>query len=157
MGLGLDEARDGRGRLVDFGLRGLVGFVRRRDDAVVHVVFEQVDRDRIERGLDGGDLREDVDAVLALRDHALQAAHLAFDAAQAREMILGVAVVSVLVAHGSDSTPRGYGYQGGVVNERCGGGDTHPPMRRAQPRPAHEDLSAIDSGPDPPAGGGTGR
>ena len=47
------EARDGRGRLVDFGLRGLVGFARRRDDAVVHVVFEQVNRDGIERGLDG--------------------------------------------------------------------------------------------------------
>ena len=150
MGLGLDEARDGRSRLVDFGLRDLVGFARRRDDAVVHVVFEQVDRDRIERGLHGRNLREDVDAVLALRDHALQAAHLTLDAAQARKMILGVAVVAVLVAHGSDSTPRGYGCQGGVVNERCGGGDAHPPMRRAQPQPAHEDLSAIDSGPDPP-------
>ena len=33
-------------------------------------------------------------------------------------MILGVAVVSVLVAHGNDGTPRGYGCQGGVVNER---------------------------------------
>ena len=75
-----------------FGLRGLVGFARRRDDAVVHVVFEQVDRDRIECGLDGRDLREDVDAVVTLRDHALQAADLALDAAQAREMILGVAV-----------------------------------------------------------------
>ena len=32
-------------------------------------------------------------------------------------MILGVAVVAVFVAHGSDSTPRGYGCQGGVVNE----------------------------------------
>ena len=58
-------------------------------------------------------------------------------------MILGVAVVSVLVAHGSDSTPRGYGYQGGVVNERCGGGDTHPPMRRAEPRPAPVELPPV--------------
>ena len=51
-------------------------------------------------------------------------------------MIRVVGVVSVLVAHGSEDTPRGYGCQGGVANERCGGGDTHPPMRRAQPRPA---------------------
>ena len=47
-----------------------------------------------------------------------------------------VGVVSVLVAHEIEDTPRGYGCQGGVVNERCGGGDTHPSMRRAQPRPA---------------------
>ncbi len=38
--LGLDEASDGRGRLIDLGLRGLIGFSRRCDDAVVHVVFE---------------------------------------------------------------------------------------------------------------------
>ena len=51
-------------------------------------------------------------------------------------MIRVVGVVAVFVAHGSEDTPRGYGCQGGVVNERCGGGDTRPPMRRAQSRPA---------------------
>ena len=82
--------------------------------AVVHVVFEQVDRDRIGCGLDGRDLREDVDAVVTLRDHALQAADLALDAAQAREVVLGVAVVAVLGAHANESTPRGYICQGCV-------------------------------------------
>ncbi|MDK7160192.1 IS3 family transposase [Pauljensenia sp. UMB3104] len=33
-------------------------------------------------------------------------------------MILGVAVVAVFVAHGTEDTSRGYGCQGGVVNER---------------------------------------
>lgn len=51
-------------------------------------------------------------------------------------MIRVVGVVAVFVAHGNEDTPRGYGCQGGVVNERCGGGDTHPPMRRARLPPA---------------------
>ncbi|MDU7041606.1 MAG: IS3 family transposase, partial [Actinomyces sp.] len=33
-------------------------------------------------------------------------------------MILGVAVVAVFVAHGTDSTPRGYGCQGVSTIER---------------------------------------
>jgi hypothetical protein len=49
---------------------------------VAHVPVEHVDRDLLERCLDGGDLREDVDAVRILVDHSLQTADLALDPAQ---------------------------------------------------------------------------
>jgi hypothetical protein len=44
---------------------------------------EDVDGDLLERGLDGGDLGEDVDAVGVLVDHALEAANLPLDAPEA--------------------------------------------------------------------------
>jgi len=44
------------------------------------VVIEQAQRDFVQGGLDGTDLCEDVDAVAVVFDHALHAAHLAFDA-----------------------------------------------------------------------------
>ncbi len=63
-----------------------------------HVVLEHLRRDLLERGLDGGDLRQDVDAVAILLDHPLDAAHLALDPVQAlrqRILVLGVAVHQV--------------------------------------------------------------
>ena len=62
----------------------LVGLVRLlvvggAHHAVPRVVVQQAERDLVERGLDGGDLRQDVDAVAVVLDHALDAAHLALD------------------------------------------------------------------------------
>src|SRR5512133_4165172 len=54
-------------------------------DAMACVVVEQAERDLVERGAHGADLGEDVDAVAIVLDHALDAADLAFDAAQALE------------------------------------------------------------------------
>ena len=62
---------------------------------------EHVDGDLLERGLDGGDLGEDVDAVGVLLDHALEAAHLALDAAEAVVDGFGVGL------HDRRSIPRG--------------------------------------------------
>jgi hypothetical protein len=50
---------------------------------VAHVAVEHVDRDLLERRLDGGDLREDVHAVGVLVDHPLETADLALDPAEA--------------------------------------------------------------------------
>ena len=47
------------------------------------VPVEQPERDLVERGLDGGDLRQDLDAVAVVVDHPLDAAHLALDLLQA--------------------------------------------------------------------------
>src|SRR5215212_11415539 len=52
-------------------------------DAVVHVVVEELEREALERRVHGGDLREDVDAVPVVVDHALDSADLAFDAVEA--------------------------------------------------------------------------
>jgi hypothetical protein len=75
---------------------GVVGF--RAGDAMTGVVVEQAERDLVERGLHGGDLGEDVDAVTVVVDHALNAAYLAFDALETGlELIFRCAVP----AHGS--------------------------------------------------------
>ena len=51
-------------------------------------------------------------------------------APQAREVVLGVAVVAVLVAHRKESTPRGYRCQGECGDTPCGACDTHSPKWR---------------------------
>jgi hypothetical protein len=53
---------------------------------MVQVIAHQVAGDSAERFLDTGDLRDDVGAVAIVFDHLLQAANLAFDAAQALEV-----------------------------------------------------------------------
>ena len=81
--LGPDEPRDRLGGFPDFLVRGVAAFGHRLGDAVAEVLLKQAERDRLQ-GLSGGrDLGEDVDAVLVLVDHPLQAADLAFDPAQA--------------------------------------------------------------------------
>ncbi len=52
------------------------------------VVVKQTERDFVKRGLDGANLSEDIDAVAVLLDHALDAADLAFDPAQAVEQLV---------------------------------------------------------------------
>ena len=63
----------------------LVGLVAGGDrvlDAMGDVVAQDLLLDAAQRGAHRGDLRHDVDAVAVLLDHAGEAAHLAFDAAQ---------------------------------------------------------------------------
>src|SRR6266540_3716374 len=64
----VDRADPGQG--TDLGL-----------DAAAQVLAEQLHRERLQRPGGGGDLGEDVDAVLVLLDHPLQPADLALDAA----------------------------------------------------------------------------
>jgi hypothetical protein len=70
------------------------------------VVVEQAEGDLVERGLHGVDLREDVDAVAVVLDHALDPAHLPLDAAQALEKLVLAGGVSV--THDTEYTHRGY-------------------------------------------------
>ena len=67
------------------------------DDAVAHVLLEQAEGDRLQRLRHRRDLGEDVDAVLLLLDHPLQAAGLALDAAQPLEVVVLAVDVAVLV------------------------------------------------------------
>ena len=77
----------------------------RTGDAVVHVVVEDPEREALERRVHRRDLREDVDAVAVVLDHALDPAHLALDAVQPADERLLVGRVAVLVlAH---ATSRG--------------------------------------------------
>src|SRR5215218_7358753 len=94
---GTDEPRDRLGGLADL-LVGLVAAgARGVDDAVAHVLLEQAEGDRLQRLRHGGDLGEDVDAVLLVLDHALQTAGLALDAAQPLEVVVLAVDVTVLV------------------------------------------------------------
>jgi hypothetical protein len=62
-----------------FGIAGLDGV----GDAMVQVIAQQNLADATQSLLDGGNLGEDVGAVAVLPDHALEAADLAFNPAQA--------------------------------------------------------------------------
>ena len=63
-------------------------------DAAVQVMLEQLQRERIERRLDGAHLRQYVDAVAIVVDHPPDAADLAFDAIEPlrQRRCLGTAV-----------------------------------------------------------------
>src|SRR5262245_45986081 len=77
----------------------LVAGSHRPRDAVLHVPVEDLEREAVERGRDGPDLREDVDAVAVVVDHLLDPADLPLDPVEAlRERLLlsVVAVVGVL-------------------------------------------------------------
>src|SRR3954469_102757 len=94
---GTDEAGDGLGGLADL----LVGLgasgPRRLDDAVAEVLLEQPQRDGLECLGHRRDLGEDVDAVLLVLDHPLEAAGLALDAAQPLQVLVLAVDVAVLV------------------------------------------------------------
>src|SRR2546423_1816608 len=86
-------------------LLGLLAAARgeRAGHAVVRMLLEQLLRDGLERGRDGADLRQDVDAVALVLDHLLDPAHLALDPVQAGDQ--RVLVVDVAVGHARTS-PR---------------------------------------------------
>ena len=62
-------------------------------DAVCDVILENLEPEALERGLDGADLREDVDAVAVLFDHPLDASDLPLDPVKALDQ--GSLVVAV--------------------------------------------------------------
>src|SRR5450759_511157 len=88
-----DQPGDGLAGFVDL----VVGDVTPGAYGVLHagpeVVVEEREGERLERLGDCGDLGEDVDAVLVVSDHLLQAANLALDAAQTVE-VRGLGLVS---------------------------------------------------------------
>src|SRR4051812_11899802 len=74
---------------------------RRVDHTVREMLLEQLQRERLQCLRGGGHLREDVDAVLVVLDHALQSAHLTFNPAQTFQVRVPVGRVSPcdLVSH----------------------------------------------------------
>src|ERR1700735_1426049 len=64
-------------------------------DAVTEMVLQQAERHRLQRPRHRGHLGEDVDAVLVVLDHPLQAAHLALDPAQPYQIVILAGGVSV--------------------------------------------------------------
>src|SRR5690606_2391312 len=99
------QTRDGLRGLGDLGIRLGVSGASRVDHAVPQVVVEEPYGDGVERALESADLREDVDAVLLLVDHARDASRLPLDAPQALEVavLLGDVPVVVLVGVGHET------------------------------------------------------
>jgi hypothetical protein len=100
---GLDEPGDRVGRLADLGGRDVAALDRRLGDAVRQVVFQQAQRHRLQRPRRRRHLGQDVDAVLVVLDHLLQAADLALDPAQPLEVPVLARGVSV---HAAPSAAR---------------------------------------------------
>src|SRR5215207_7189974 len=98
------EARDGVGGLAELLLGLFAAVLRSGEDAVGHVVVQQPESDGLERLRHRRHLGEDVDAVLLLGDHALQATRLALDALEPTQVLVFVGDVAVMaglgVAHG---------------------------------------------------------
>src|SRR5687767_2994345 len=115
-------------------------FTTTLDDAVASVLVEQPQRDLVERGLDGADLRDDVDAVTILLDHLLDPAHLSLDAAEAvEELVLRGGVPARIGWHG-----HSLHYPPGVYRGRS---------VESHPEPLSVWMSSIPRGPrfQPPA------
>lgn len=79
-------------------------------DAVVDVVGEDLERDRLERRVDSRDLGEDIDAVAVAVDHLLDSADLSLDAVHALDQRVFVGGMDVAwrcgVGHDSSLTGR---------------------------------------------------
>ncbi len=88
-------------------------------DAVLEMVAERRLLDLIEGGTHGADLRQHVDAVAILLDHARDAAHLALDATEARELRF-----LEFPVHPLNYTPVGYKWQA-MAKDCCAGGHAH--------------------------------
>jgi hypothetical protein len=88
----MDQPADGAHQLCDLVLR-----VGRRFAFALHAVMrmgvQKAERDLVQGGLGGSDLRQDVDAVPILFDHSSNATNLALGAREALEnLVLGGAV-----------------------------------------------------------------
>src|SRR5216684_3304511 len=92
---GPDQAGDRLGRLADLRVRHPAPLGGRLGDAMAEMVLHQAQRHRLQRPGRRRHLGQDVDAVLVVLDHLLQAADLALDAAQPPEVGLLVRGVSV--------------------------------------------------------------
>src|SRR5665647_2819768 len=88
-----DQPGDGLAGFVDLVVGDVTSDAYRIFDAGTEVVVEERESERLERLGDCRDLGEDVDAVLVVVDHLLQAANLALDAAQPVE-VRGLGLVS---------------------------------------------------------------
>jgi hypothetical protein len=80
--LGLDEAGDSVRSFSDFIGGVVAAFGHGLRNAVTYMFFEKANGNRLQRPGHGRDLGEDIDAVVVLGDHALQAAYLPLHAAQ---------------------------------------------------------------------------
>ena len=131
------------------GLAALGG----RPDAALDVVLEDQDRERVDRGAQGGRLLEDVDAVLLALDHPGDPADLALHPRQAADeagLVLGVAVPEVgrvgaarrvgLVARGLRAVATVLGDPDGLTTARM----IPPGGIRPQSGAARRDPSAPD-------------
>ena len=67
----------------------------RAGDAVLHVILEHLDPDRLEGGVDGSELGENVDAVAVVLDHLGDASHLPLDPGEPLQELLLVRCVAV--------------------------------------------------------------
>ena len=79
---------------------------------MVEVVLEERQAKVFQRGIDRGDLREDVDAILVLVHHPVNPAHLPLDALEASEiagLLRKVTVVAVVIVHADILTDQFHG------------------------------------------------
>ena len=106
-GSGANEPVDGVGGFLDLLDGRLVAELGGIKHAVLEMVVEQTSRDPLEGTGQGGDLGEDVDAVLIVIDHLPDAADLTFDPLHPpRESVL-LRGVSMLLSHGHTVYPYG--------------------------------------------------
>src|SRR5215469_13269502 len=115
-GSGPNEPRDCRRSLANLLRGSLVPGSDRVRHTVTEVIFQQADRDSLQRLRDGGYLSQDVDAIGIVVDHPLQSAYLALDAPQPLAvlvLVLGVAVQPIpLISPSRDQdTRQGYAVQ----------------------------------------------
>src|SRR5450759_3565337 len=111
-----DQPGDGLAGFVDLVVGDVTSGAYGVLDAGTEVVVEEREGERLERFGDRGDLGEDVDAVLVVCDHLLQAADLALDAAQPVE-VRGLGLVSARrgdFSHVTTIPVPGMSLQGGV-------------------------------------------
>lgn len=124
-------------------------------DAVPDVIVEQSDRYLLQGVRRRGYLGEDVDAVVVVLDHLLQAPHLTLDSAQPRQDVFLV----VVVAPHPSSFPVGldmYIPWGGMVcQDTDPEGDDHMSMTHHDHHPAGHDHHAAGHAHAPEAGDGT--
>src|SRR4051812_27619073 len=99
---GSNEASDGRGSLGHLLVCGASAGGGGVGDTMGQVLVEQLEGDRLERLGGGGDLVEDVDAVLVLLDHPLEPAYLAFDPP---ETLLNCFLLVGVTGHGDTLPP----------------------------------------------------
>jgi heavy metal translocating P-type ATPase len=126
-------------QFVDLGLAvALAAGMEGMRDAMLQVIAERLLLDAVEGGAHRADLRQHVDAVAILLDHARDAAHLTLDTAKASELGLLQSLI-----HGLNYTPVGYKWQA-MTNACCqhGHGD-HGHHHHAAPATAAEEI-AID-------------
>src|SRR5665647_1353309 len=128
-----DQPGDGLAGFVDLVVGDVTSDAYRIFDAGTEVVVEERESERLERLGDCRDLGEDVDAVLVVVDHLLQAADLALDAAQPVE-VRGLGLVSARrgdFSHVTTIPVPGMSLQGvvGIVAE----GRRHRPGRLSGP------------------------